>query len=329
MMAVAKYNLFSVLCIFLSSCAFLSSDKREYTLPEDQTELVSRDFVAAIARLRGFNPRETTVQFRNPTTPFSTELHDAMRRAGFGIQIIKDNERASNHVHYVSRRYESAEGTTVAYEVSVGSVKLSREYEIRAGRVFPIAALSIKGGVQDGNQRVDNSIFRAVDPVIDNPVMKSVITSDSNSVITTPNTPELSSLQGSTLALLRKNVADIGSSNFREYFKHFNSVRSETLVFPNDSLRLGRPNKKTIWSVAQQFDAATDIISVLGCSHGATKIDNGNALLATGRASRVKEELIMSNISPEKILDEGCWAPTYYKDFPRRGVVLTLRTKIK
>lgn len=316
----------------ISSCASLGMHSRTDRISKDQAQLVSRDFVTAISRLRGFSPRETTVQFHNPTTTFSLKLHDAMRGAGYGIQIVPKEERGGNHVSYVSDQYETSDGTTVAYEVTVGRVKLGREYEIRFGRVFPIAALSVNGGTSDGDTSVDNSIFRQTDNDEWNevPTNKSVVTTHQS------NTPEIPYNQlGSLKSRLhlptaaKKNVADIGQSNYSSLFKLYEPARSATLIFPNDSFYLGSNNKSTIFSFAKQFDPEKDVISVMGCSRGRTNIKNGNALLANGRASRVKEELIMADVMPDNILDEGCWAATKIKDLPSRGVIITLLTKSK
>ena len=147
-----------VVMVLVSSCAS-PGHRSGKNISDDQTELVSRDFVSAMSKLRGFGPRDTTVQFHRPSTDFAKILHDTMREAGYGIQILPDDETGHNHVSYVSEQYGSPDGTTVAYEVTVGRVKLGREYEIRMGRVFPIAALSVNGAYSSDVETVDNSIF--------------------------------------------------------------------------------------------------------------------------------------------------------------------------
>ena len=323
-----------VIAVTLSSCSSFWPRKNN-SLSLDQAELISRDFVTAISKLRGFSPRETTVQFHNPTTDFATELHDAMRGAGYGMQILPKEELGKNHVSYVSEQFETEDGTTVAYEVTVGRVKLGREYEIRLGRVFPIAALSVNGAQPSKIKTVDNSIFRETN----NDGWAPVATTNPVVIIGDPESenreldPEanIGSLRSGLEAPIRqkKNMATIGESNYSSVFKLYQPTQKEILIFPNDSLRMGKENKLKIESVAKQFDPATDVISVIGCSHGKTAIDNGNALLANGLASRVKEELIMAQISPEYIYEEGCWASSGIPNMPDRWVVLTLRSKIK
>jgi len=77
-----------------------------------------------------------------------------------------------------------------------------------------------------------------------------------------------------------------------------------------------------------RFDPVTDVISVIGCSHGRTNLKNGNAYLATQRAERVKEELLLVGIDANKVLSEGCWANKHFDKMPARGVVVSHRRKI-
>jgi len=99
------------------------------------------------------------------------------------------------------------------------------------------------------------------------------------------------------------------------------------VTFGNDSMRLGAAQKAIVARYAQRFRPETDLISIVGCSHGRTVIDNGNSLLALGRTNRVKEALVYAGLSPEAVLDEGCWADSYHAEFPRRGVVMTLKRR--
>lgn len=364
---------FLLATITLASCA-TSTPQKQSNLSLDQAELVSRDFVSAISKLRGFSPRETTVQFHMPATEFGKALHDEMRLAGYGMQILPKDEAGNNHVSYVSESYETTDGTTVAYEVSIGNVSLGREYEVRLGRVFPIAALAVNGAQPSSVNTVDNSIFseNVVDELalLPNPTpmptavvipaetptaiasstleqpparrLPSTIVSvgePASESIRTPraslnaedeNHINLGNLHSSLNAPSNPpvNIATLGDSNYSSLFNLYSPVRKESLTFPDDSLVMGRQNKNTIANFSKHFNPETDVISVIGCSNGTTKIKNGNALLANGRANRVKEELITLDISPEYVFEEGCWAPNKHSVMPSRGVLLTLRRKI-
>jgi len=104
------------------------------------------------------------------------------------------------------------------------------------------------------------------------------------------------------------NIYDTKQSRYQDILKDYDVVETSVLVFADDSLVLGRDNKNTIRQYANSFNAETDVMSVIGCSHGATKLENGNGYLANGRAFRVKEEFLSVGLDPNQVLEEGCWA---------------------
>jgi len=108
------------------------------------------------------------------------------------------------------------------------------------------------------------------------------------------------------------NVYDSKQSRYQDILKDYDVVETSVLVFANDSLVLGRDNKNTIRQYANSFNAETDVMSVIGCSHGATKLENGNGYLANGRAF----------LDPNQVLEEGCWAEVAYPEMPSRGVLV-------
>ncbi len=118
------------------------------------------------------------------------------------------------------------------------------------------------------------------------------------------------------------NIYVTKQSRYQDIFKDYEVVDSSVLVFPNDSLLLGRDNKNAIRQYANSFNAETDVMSVIGCSHGATNLENGNGYLANGRAFRVKEEFLSVGLTPKQVLEEGCWADVAYPAMPARGVLL-------
>ena len=91
---------------------------------------------------------------------------------------------------------------------------------------------------------------------------------------------------------------------------------------------MGKTNKLLLRKLENRFNPSTDIISVIGCSHGKTALKNGNAYLATQRAERVKEELVLVGIESDKVLSEGCWASKHFDKMPSRGVVVSHRRKL-
>jgi len=126
---------------------------------------------------------------------------------------------------------------------------------------------------------------------------------------------------------VRQNMYETLESNYSTVFVEYDDVLTTTLIFKNDSMRLGHKNKTVINEYVAQMNPDTDVLSVIGCSHGNTMINNGNSLLALGRASRVKEAFLFAGLNHDRILEEGCWAPRLFDAMPSRGVVLTLKRK--
>ena len=320
-------------------------------LPEEQATLVARDFVSALARLRGFSPQGTTVQLRPATTTFAESLELELRKAGFGMQGVPEDGEGPLLVTYEADRYDSDDaGESVGYRVRVGGVELGREYELRAGRVFPATALSVRG-VEIDAAPLDGSIFdRRVPgggPIVPVPLSDGEIdpartetTRDSvtdaadarvaveSSAIAAPDgeVAALHSLGSGATSGATRNYLELGESNYAHLFEQLVVEEREVLVFPYDSMRLGVDNKRALARMIEGFDPETDVMSVIGCSHGKSSIPNGTQYLATGRANRVKEEFIYLGLDPSSVLEEGCWAGSDQQDLPARGVIVTRRT---
>ena len=126
-----------------------------------------------------------------------------------------------------------------------------------------------------------------------------------------------------------ENVRDLDQSNFESLFSTMGIVEERVLIFDNDSAKLGAVNKAILSKLLDQYDANRDVVSVIGCSHGPTSLEGGQAELALGRAMRVRDELLYAGISEERILAEGCWADhSSDQDMPPRGVVVSVKRPI-
>ena len=126
-----------------------------------------------------------------------------------------------------------------------------------------------------------------------------------------------------------ENFMDLQQSNFANAFADMGIVREKVLTFPNDSTFMGDENKTRLKSMLDGFNAQSDVLSVIGCSMGATNHAGGQEALARGRALRVRDELLYAGVPEENILEEGCWAEEAFDQrMPRRGVVVTLKRRL-
>lgn len=146
------------------------------------------------------------------------------------------------------------------------------------------------------------------------------------------STPELLDNSPASVSPRGVNTNNIRStlvSNFESELVDTRIVKEKVLTFANDSTRMGSNNKAHVAALLKDFNPDSDVVSIIGCSHGNTSIAGGQEALALGRAARVRDELLFSGIPDQNILAEGCWAGDHFDEgMPRRGVVISLRRKV-
>ena len=301
---------------------------------------VSRDLVSALRQIDGLQPGATGLSMKTPDEPFARSLKQALIDARYELTV--ENEPAGESVVEYDIRPAASNPDAITIIVSVDRLKIKRDYVKKEGRTKPDSSLFVLGADPE-NIILDSAIFdeespgtriqtaaastetpyNSVDlpPIIEAPEAEGVSTLD-----TAPATSF--AIRAGTNLKRKRNIYDIGESNFLEVLKSYQDVDTRVLVFGNDSMRLGSSNKWFIKTMSKKFNANSDAFSVVGCSFGYTKIKNGNALLALGRAHRVKEELLRNGVPEDNILDEGCWSGGENdKDLPSRGVLLVLKRR--
>ncbi|MGQ7846203.1 hypothetical protein ACUNV4_17090 [Granulosicoccus sp. 3-233] len=314
-------------------------------------QLIAQDFVIALRQIPALPPVSTTVSLLQSERddPFTRHMREALQAAGYGTRWVQNaapgllfQYRHENGVDRASRQD--------LYEVAIGHVELRRRFATDgSGLITPATPLYVRGAdasdvvmddsrfspssqlagrsAPNGSESVDTTMSRPVSstgtrglavPQEANPLNPLIAGTDRRRELGMP-----------LLALPRvENVFDIGGSNFTDILADSLLVREQILTFANDSLRLGAVNKTLVEQMVESFQPETDVFSVLGCSLGPTQLKSGNAALALGRASRVREALLFAGVPQERILDEGCWASDGSgKALPRRGVVVTLNRK--
>lgn len=354
------------LSLLLSACG-LRSVKPEVAEDNLEQELViAQDFINIMAQMDAFSPWTTDLSFQlNHDQDVGVRLsrqqqrrHDLFGRAlriaatknGYTTKAGRTSS-ASHHIRFsISRPSAAVDSQLMTYNLSVGDVDFRRVYKPRDdGGIEPVNAMLIRGATV--SQVVsDDSIFEpsasklSADSVantnseerteFNSPLQKKTQPAPVMQVETPNATGQEESIVASgdiEFSLVPKaNVADKGSSNYDRLLVDKRDVAAEVLVFADDSYVLGSENKQLLGSIMSGFNPDTDVVSVVGCSTGVTKIENGNAALAIGRANRVKEALLYSGISHDKIYDEGCWSPEANSTpFPNRGVVITIKRVVE
>ena len=296
------------------------------------------ELVDVLARIDALSPARDGVVLDAPlgTDPgFGDALTDALEAAGY--EIAEDAE-ASTTLPVGYTVDGGADGETLTYTVGIGAVQARRSWATDgasgADAWLPAGPLYVRGA--DATALAAARAPETLPPASSAP--EPVPTRTSSEAPSDPARAPIRIDSASGLPVYggvvsgalnagelptQSNVMELGGSNFGDLFAGYANVAERILVFPNDSTRLGADNKAIIESLVVDFDAGRDVFSVVGCSLGPTKVENGNESLALGRANRVKEELVLAGVPSERIVDEGCWAGESSASFPSRGVVLT------
>lgn len=326
----------ALLLAALGGCAAFGPGERRATETTPDPDLVAQNLVFALTQLPDLHPYRTTVQASPSTTRFGDRVLARVADAGYGVQSVAADQ-GHRYLRYRAERSESEVGEETRYRVAIGPFSVSRAYALVDGRTVPSSTLRVDGAEATDIALNDEIFGRDVPEALSvasfvnagEPAILDVSGGEPRPV-DVPDTlvVDATTAEPDFSTLVRRNVYEMMRSNYAELFADYEDVRQDVLVFPNDSLRLGNAQKATIAEYVRELDPATDILSVIGCSHGRSALDNGNEVLAIGRANRVKEAFLFAGVDHEQVLEEGCWAPQHFDEvMPRRGVVLTLKRR--
>jgi len=239
---------------------------------------------------------------------------DSIRSAGYTLVL-----GPAVDVPILSYRVElpttPSEGSHTFY-VSVGELHLKRSYELVGADIAPTTEM-LMAGVKPEQVLPPNERYMA-------PARAELKAPDLNRLLK----------KGDSWDPLIPNMFESGESLYAPVFADssvgYVELESRILVFANDSMVLGLNNKEFLYELADNFDSSSDVVQVIGCSHGRTALQEGNKLLARGRAARVREELLLAGLGSDSVLHEACWSNKHYDEvMPRRGVVVKhLRERI-
>jgi len=257
-------------------------------------------------------------------------LLSLLAERGYGLQIV-DADQGANLLNHQIDQLQTGDTPTSRHTLQVGRLELAREYTTVNGNTRPTSPLSVAGS----RRRISLDDSRFGETIANDRLISRIAFSITNDV-QPGDTPRISLLQlpvtgnpnsavGTNASGLEVSNVFFGGDNFGSLLDDYSKVETMSVIFPNDSMRLGNIGRLKIDVFLGDFDEDSDLIRVVGCSNGPTSIKIGNEGLALGRAERVTQELLARGVTREHILDEGCWAPTSAGErFPSRGVVLEL-----
>ena len=328
---LARPLMYLLIPCVVSACSLLQNIGNARSLDEGA---IAQNLLYTLSMLDEVSPWQTAVQFSEPGTNFGRYVESGLGELGYAVRRVSADQ-GKHYVRYASEQLQNETGKFTRYRVAIGDVSVERYYDKTGVETYPVSVMSIEGakvqeiGLNDEIFSKRDNFYSAASFIRDDGSEVQVVGVSPS----TANTSAIMSNNGVTLATAarldpseKKNMYETRESNFSAVFVDYEDVKREILIFPNDSLFLGQENKAVIEQYANSIESNTDVISLIGCSHGKTRLTNGNSLLAIGRANRVKEALLSVGVSEEQVLDEGCWAPVHFDEMmPRRGVVMTLK----
>jgi len=340
-----KYLIFPLSVALLSGCSLFSNrssnddaagDAGQYQVSPSTTlndDLIVQNLIFSITQLQELHPFSTTISMKQPRSDLGKLIEARFTDAGYGIQYVESDE-GEYYVRHSAQNAMTEEGEKTTYQITVGSISVSRDFKLEGGQTIPNSVLRVDGPPEQDivlNDKVFGDTF--ADTQFKEVYFEAGYTPEivdvNESVVPVDAEPEVQVAVAETgrtsfKDIVQQNMRFLMRSNYASVFERYDDLEQIVLVFPNDSLRIGDKNKQTVQRYANSFNPETDVISVVGCSHGRTKIQQGNQLLALGRANRVKEALIFAGIDHSLIFEEGCWDNKHFDEvMPRRGVVLT------
>jgi len=301
--------------------------------------LMLDDLARALEQLH--DPRDTTVQVTRGGDALTDAFVERLADAGYGVQRV-DADQGAHRVTLAAGEAAPVDGVPVTrLELEVGSTRLARSYALtgEGAGARPAGALSIggtRGRVRLADARFGDDVDLRHERVVRvgtgyaaaRPPLISLITEDVVAGVAREAVggPSLAAVNSQRVEV--PNLFYAADDAFATLDDAYVPAERSVVIFANDSMRLGADGKRGIARFVEGFREDTDLIGLIGCSNGPTALEIGNEGLALGRSRRVAEELVTLGIAAERIVDEGCWAPTSARDrFPSRGVVMELLRK--
>lgn len=305
-----------------SACSLAQKNPSDSALVPDY-DLIAENLLDVLATDDRMHYTQTTFQVIQPKTPIGQALFDQLSQKGYGVQLVS-GDVGDNFIRFSVEASQSDQGDREFYSLAVRNIVIERQYALVDGKTVPMSVVTLKTDAPEPVS-VDDGLF---DADIASELSQVTVVDVSAPEVVVVNRTEVVAGSGfdntPSAPTPMLNVHDIQQSNFASVFKRYNNVSQVTLIFPNDSLTLGEDNNSILRSLARKINPETDIVSIIGCSHGNTALKNGNQLLAEGRTQRVTESLMFAGVEPDLIMDEACWAAEYWDEAaPRRGVMVT------
>jgi len=321
-----------VIASLATGCASLTpSDGAATDVPTSDSML--EDVLSVMPQL--LQPRTNSIQFGPDAGALDVIAARNLAEAGYGIQRVSADQGTN---FFTVEKNDNDNGVT-RLRVSIGELEVTRIYALEDGEILPAGPFELAGtraridptksklGSSVSTDAIVSSVeYTAVAPINGGIPTISLLSADVISGVVNTATsggPGKTSVNSAKLEV--KNRFYDTEGTFASLINNRTRVTREVIIFPNDSMRLGTEGKRRIQQLLAVFKESDDLINVIGCSNGTTKLAIGNEGLALGRANRITQELLTLGVPNRNILDDACWSEESAGErFPSRGVVIDL-----
>lgn len=276
--------------------------------------LVAINLVAALVQIPEMRPERATLQVSAPASAFGHAIVRALEDAGFGVQRVS-NDQGRNYVSYSERFAETESGPVTDFTLSVGGIRLSREYVERDGNIYPSSLMTVLGTESAANIALADDVFReqggagtafisgarSSEGIDDGSGIRTVDVADFDEL-----PMERRSTQEDVLLRARQLFFERDAARSPPDLSRYERFRRTVLIFDDTKTQfMGPANKRAVRLLVREFD--TDDLLVIRACHDA----DGRNEAAGAHAIRVEEELASHGVAAESAWIAPCVRASY------------------
>ncbi|PID62318.1 MAG: hypothetical protein CSB44_04290 [Gammaproteobacteria bacterium] len=275
-----------------------------------QLQLVTTNLVTSLVQIPELRPSNATLQYSAPQSAFGNAVIRSLEDAGFGMQLVSADQGV-NYVSYEKSDAQTDIGPVTRYAISVGNIRVSREYDVVDDAIFPSSLLTISGTRFAEDIELADDIFKEQGSVEESAFISGVQYPDNPDPNLEVATVEVRDYDKIPLDK-RQEPAEVLNGARQRYFRidserrtpdidKYRRFRRTVLIFDNaDTRMLGEGNKQAIRLMVKKFEPL-DLMVIKACQDA-----DGRDESSLQRAIRVEEELASHELAPESTWIAPC-----------------------
>ena len=277
-------------------------------------QLIATNMISTLVQVPDMRSGTATLQINDPQTAYGNAIVRALEDAGFGLQRVSADQ-GQNYVSYSKRLSETESGLVTDYDLSVGKIRLRREFSADGELIYPSSLMTIDGTESIASIELSDDIFSeqggSNDAFISGVQLDGAPNPDLQ--VTTVDVRDYDELpqdrrttQGDVVERARQRYFQNQSERAAPALDQFTKYRRTVLIFDdNDTQLLGTANKQAVRLLVRGF-SDDDIMLIKACLDA-----DGSDTPSMNRAIRVEQELLGFGIPPESTHLAPCARASY------------------